>query len=92
MSLTAARTRPRGSRANATACPDVRKTSARTQIVATDRSFDTGCDSRAGLISSVGYGSYCQFVSVVPREIAGESEKAKLQTVDINDDAREQVA
>jgi hypothetical protein len=71
MSLTAARTRPRGSRANATACTAVRKTSARTQIVGKDRGFDTSCDSKTALASSLGYGSYCRFISVAPREIAG---------------------
>ena len=67
MSLTAARTRPRGSTANDTASPAVRKTGASIQIFETDRSFDTLCDSKTALLSPVRYGSYCQLVSVVPR-------------------------
>ena len=59
MSLKAARARPRGSKAKATASTDVRKTSARIQTLESSRNFGgTLCDSRTALLPPLGYGSY----------------------------------
>jgi hypothetical protein len=59
MSLKAARARPRGSKAKATASTDVRKTSARIQTLESSRNFGgTLCDSKTALLAPLGYGSY----------------------------------
>ena len=59
MSLKAARARPRGSMAKATASTDVRKTSARIQTLESSRNFGgTLCDSKTALLPPLGYGSY----------------------------------
>jgi len=56
MSLKAARARPRGSKAKATA---MRKTRERIQIFESRRNFGgTLCDSKTALLPTLGYGSY----------------------------------
>ena len=59
MSLEAARARPRGSKAKATASTDVRTRSVRVQTFESSRNFGgTLCDSKTGRFTPVGYGSY----------------------------------
>jgi hypothetical protein len=59
MSLKAARARPRGSKAKATASTDVRTRSVRVQTFESRRNFGgTLCDSKTALLTPLGYGSY----------------------------------
>ena len=71
MSLKAARARPRGSKAKATASTDVRKTSARIQTLESSRNFGgTLCDFKTALLAPLGYGSYMPAWLRSPNDVA----------------------